>query len=189
MLVQCWHQELQHEGSSVCECWCVTVYVIVKVTPERDGCLTKHQACRTPTTQVQVPQSLPSIKDAMMSRMSAAMGALLLLLLFSTSTAARQLREGGLNVQAPGVSVTGGNGEPLVVTWPGGGTVVGKTECNSTGVLVAPGPPYHTTARHEQTTSPHTLAMWHSLTVIGETNNHSTHAAAPGLQLRIAGCA
>jgi hypothetical protein len=73
----------------------------------------------------------------MMSRTAAAMKALLLLFFLSTCTAARQLREGGLNVQAPGVSATGGNGEPLVVTWPGGGTVVGKTECNSTGVVVA----------------------------------------------------
>lgn len=63
-------------------------------------------------------------------------GMALILVLVCSASAARHLREGGLDVQAPGVSVTGGNGEPLVVTWPGGGTVVGKTDCNGTGVVV-----------------------------------------------------
>lgn len=71
-----------------------------------------------------------------MVRMAAMAALLLALFLVSSASAARHLRAGGqLDVQAPGVSVTGGNGEPLVVTWPGGGTVVGKTECNGTGAV------------------------------------------------------
>jgi len=64
--------------------------------------------------------------------------AVVAVLLLSAGATARTLKnaEPTLDIQFPFGSVTGGNGKPLQVVFPGGSTVVGKSGCGGTAVGV-----------------------------------------------------